>query len=37
VKMTHIVPVIGHPHLWSDEDDLAIVDDHSAVVWDVLV
>jgi hypothetical protein len=37
VKMTHIVPVIGHPHLGPDEDNLAVVDDHSAIVWDVLV
>jgi hypothetical protein len=37
VEGTYIIPIVGHPHLGPDEDDLAIVDDHSAVVWDVLV
>ena len=36
-KGTHIVPIVGHPHLGPNEDNLAIVDDHSAIVWDVLV
>jgi len=37
VRMTHIVPVVGHPHFGPDEDDLAIVDDHTAIVRYVLV
>lgn len=35
--MTHIVPVVGHPHFGPDEDNLAIVNDHSAIVRYVLV
>ena len=37
IKMTHIVPVVGHPHFGPDEDNLAIVDNHSAIVRYVLV
>lgn len=34
---THIIAIIRHPHLWPDEENFAVVDDHSAIVRDVLV
>jgi hypothetical protein len=37
MKGAYIIPIVGHPHLGPDEDDLAVVNDHSAVVWDILV
>ena len=32
-----IIAIVSHPHLGSDEQDLAIVDDKTAVVKDVFV
>ena len=32
-----VVPVVGEPHFGSDEEDLVIVNDDAAVVYDVLV
>jgi len=32
-----IVSVICEPHLWADEQDLPVMDDHTAVVNDILV
>ena len=37
VRMTHIVPVVGHPHFGPDKDNLAIVDNYSAIVRYILV
>jgi hypothetical protein len=37
MKGAYIIPIIGHPHLGPDEDDLAVVNDHSAIVRYVLV
>lgn len=32
-----IVAVIGHPHLWPNQQDLAIEDDDATVVEDILM
>jgi aspartokinase-like uncharacterized kinase len=32
-----VIPVIGQPHLWPNEEDLTVMDDNSTVVDDVLV
>ena len=37
VPQLAIVAVIREPHLWANEQDLAVVDDHAAVVYHVLV
>jgi len=37
VAQLAIVPVVREPHLWADEQYLAIVHDHAAVVYHVLV
>jgi len=37
VRMAHIVPVVGHPHFGPDKDNLAIVDNYSAIVRYILV
>ena len=37
VAQLAIVAVVREPHLWADEKDLAVVDDHAAVVYHVLV
>jgi hypothetical protein len=34
---THVVSIVGHPHLRPDQQDLPIVNDHSAVEVVVLV
>ena len=38
-KVAHftIVAVVCEPHLWPDEQNLAVVDDEAAVVDDILV
>ena len=37
VTQLAIVAIIRKPHLWANEEDLAIVDDHAAVVYHILV
>lgn len=32
-----IVTVIGEPHLWADEENLAAVNDYTTVIYDILV
>jgi hypothetical protein len=34
---TDVIPVVGHPHLGSDHQNLSVVDDDSAVVVVVLM
>lgn len=36
-ERAHVVPVVGHPHLWSNEQDFPVVEDDSDVIDDVLV
>lgn len=36
-ERAHVVPVVGHPHLWSNEQDLPVVEDDPDVIDDVLV
>ena len=33
----HVIPVVGHPHLGADQEDLFVEEDDAAVVDDVLV
>lgn len=37
IQPAYVVPIVGHPHLRSNEEDSAIVDNHSAVVRYILV
>jgi hypothetical protein len=37
ISKLSIVTVVSHPHLWPNMQDLPIVDDHSTVVYYVLV
>lgn len=32
-----VISVVGHEHLWADQQDLSIQNDDSAVVLDILV
>ncbi len=38
-EVTHfpIITVIGEPHLWTDQDDFAVVNNDTTIVVDVLV
>jgi len=33
----YVVPIVGHPHLWSDQQDLPVMNDDSTIIIVVLV